>query len=99
MTACIGGNETEWNALIMKLIKALSLTAHYAMCLLHKVPSTVTGTFIVTRAYVEEGRYVFQNEDHRQIFWSICTFVFMTVRESESGLIQDKKAETKENSL
>lgn len=35
------GSETEWNVLIVKLIKAVSLTTGYAMCLLQRVPSSV----------------------------------------------------------
>lgn len=42
-TANICGTEAVWNVRIVKLITDLSLTACYAMCLLHKVPSSVMG--------------------------------------------------------
>lgn len=64
MTAYICGNETEWNVLIVKLIKALSLTAGYAMCLLHKVPSSVMGIhleiYCYTSVYIEKGGVFFR---------------------------------------
>lgn len=49
------------------------------------------GDLLLHECIYKERWRVFQDEDHRQMFWSICTSMCLRERERESGLVKDKK--------